>query len=143
MNEKEFSIMKMNKKGFTLIEMLVVIAIIAVLVAIVVPTVSSSTNKAKAATDAANLRSAKAVIQIAILDGTMKVDGTAVKKGTQGVTAADCGIPATSKSGCGNFNVAASNGTITVKYGNATIENLAAVADGSSTSLPDAPAPVE
>ena len=35
---------KMNKKGFTLIEMLVVIAIIAVLVAIIVPTVSNSTN---------------------------------------------------------------------------------------------------
>lgn len=46
-----------NNKGFTLIEMLVVIAIIAVLVSIVIPTVSSSTNKAKAATDAANLRS--------------------------------------------------------------------------------------
>ena len=48
---------KMNKKGFTLIEMLAVIAIIAVLVAIIVPAVGSSTTKAKAATDAANLRS--------------------------------------------------------------------------------------
>ena len=56
----------MNKKGFTLIEMLVVIAIIAVLVAIIVPTVSNSTNKAKAAADAANLRSyaAKAAIEL-------------------------------------------------------------------------------
>ena len=48
---------KMNKKGFTLIEMLAVIAIIAVLVAIIVPAVGSSTLKAKASTDAANLRS--------------------------------------------------------------------------------------
>ena len=48
---------KMNKKGFTLIEMLAVIAIIAVLVAIIVPAVGSSTTKAKASTDAANLRS--------------------------------------------------------------------------------------
>ena len=46
-----------NKKGFTLIEMLVVIAIIAVLVAIVIPVVGSSTTKASAAADAANLRS--------------------------------------------------------------------------------------
>lgn len=48
---------KFNKKGFTLIEMLVVIAIIAVLVSIIIPTVSSATDKAAAATNAANLRS--------------------------------------------------------------------------------------
>ena len=48
---------RLNKKGFTLIEMLVVIAIIAVLVAIIIPTVTAATTKANAATDAANLRS--------------------------------------------------------------------------------------
>jgi prepilin-type N-terminal cleavage/methylation domain-containing protein len=58
---------KMNKKGFTLIEMLVVIAIIAVLVSIIVPAVGNSTTKAKAATDAANLRSVIAEAQINIL----------------------------------------------------------------------------
>lgn len=45
-----------NKKGFTLIEMLVVIAIIAVLISVIIPTVSSATTKAEAAADAANLR---------------------------------------------------------------------------------------
>ena len=44
------------KRGFTLVEMLVVIAIIAVLVAVIIPTTANSTNKAKAAADAANLR---------------------------------------------------------------------------------------
>ena len=48
---------KKNKKGFTLIEMLVVIAIIAILVAIIIPTVMAATSKAAAATNAANLRS--------------------------------------------------------------------------------------
>lgn len=48
---------RLDKKGFTLIEMLVVIAIIAVLVAIIIPVVVSSTDKADAAVDAANLRS--------------------------------------------------------------------------------------
>ena len=53
---------KMNKKGFTLIEMLVVIAIIAVLVSIVIPVVGNSTEKAKEAADAANIRSAIAEV---------------------------------------------------------------------------------
>ena len=47
---------KFNEKGFTLLEMLVVIAIIAILVAIVVPAVANATTRAKAAADAANLR---------------------------------------------------------------------------------------
>lgn len=45
-----------NKKGFTLIEMLVVIAIIAVLISIAIPVITYSTNRAAAATNAANLR---------------------------------------------------------------------------------------
>ena len=60
---------KMNKKGFTLIEMLVVIAIIAILVAIVIPTVTSATEKAKEAKDAANIRSAIAEVTTAALSG--------------------------------------------------------------------------
>ena len=60
---------KMNKKGFTLIEMLVVIAIIAVMVSIIIPTVMNSTNKANAAATAANLRSLKAEITTSILTG--------------------------------------------------------------------------
>ena len=63
---------KMNKKGFTLIEMLVVIAIIAVLVSIIIPTVTSATTKAQAATTAANLRSVKAEIVTKLLTGEIK-----------------------------------------------------------------------
>ena len=66
--------MKMNKKGFTLIEMLVVIAIIAILVAIVIPTVTNATEKAKQATDLANIRSMVAQYQIDNLNGTAKLD---------------------------------------------------------------------
>ena len=60
---------KMNKKGFTLIEMLAVIAIIAVLVAIVIPTVSSATEKAKEAADVANIRAAVATVTTNALAG--------------------------------------------------------------------------
>lgn len=60
---------KMNKKGFTLIEMLVVIAIIAVLVSIVIPVVGNSTEKAKEAADAANIRAAIAEVTTKGLSG--------------------------------------------------------------------------
>ena len=53
----------MNKKGFTLMEMLIVVAIIVILVAVSIPTFTSQLDKAKSATDAANLRAAKAVAQ--------------------------------------------------------------------------------
>ena len=76
----------MNKKGFTLIEMLVVIAIIAVLVAIIIPTVSSATVKAAAATNAANLRSYKAELTTTYLSDPDSVeiadDGTVTFAGT-------------------------------------------------------------
>ncbi|MCQ2406039.1 MAG: type II secretion system GspH family protein [Oscillospiraceae bacterium] len=61
--------MKMNKKGFTLIEMLVVVAILAILVAIVIPVVGNANEKAKEAKDAANIRSAIAECTIARLTG--------------------------------------------------------------------------
>lgn len=48
--------LKRIKRGFTLIEMLAVIAVIAVLVSVAIPIVSGSTDKAAAATNAANLR---------------------------------------------------------------------------------------
>lgn len=59
-----------GKKGFTLMEMLVVIAIIAVLVTILVPSIGASLRKAKEAADVANLRAAYAQYQIAFIEGT-------------------------------------------------------------------------
>ena len=63
-----------NKKGFTLIEMLVVIAIIAVLVAIVIPTVTSATTKAEAAADAANLRNVLGYMNTVLITQEMTID---------------------------------------------------------------------
>ena len=47
---------KRGYKGFTLMEMLIVVAIIAVLVAIAIPVFSAQLNNAKVAADAANIR---------------------------------------------------------------------------------------
>lgn len=75
-----------NTKGFTLMEMLIVVAIIAILIAIAIPTFNSSLNKAKVATDEANIRSGYASVMAEILASsdpiptagktfTLKVDG--------------------------------------------------------------------
>lgn len=60
-------LLKKNEKGFTLMEMLIVVAIIAVLVAIAIPTFNSSLNKAKQATDEANIRAGYASVMLNIL----------------------------------------------------------------------------
>lgn len=52
--------MKKNKKGFTLAELLIVVAIIGVLVAISIPIFNAQLEKAREAADLANLRSAYA-----------------------------------------------------------------------------------
>ena len=79
---------KMNKKGFTLIEMLVVIAIIAVLVSIIIPTVSSATDKAGAATNAANLRSVVAEATTKMLSSDSSATGNVQLTFTNGKVSA-------------------------------------------------------
>lgn len=52
--------MKKNNKGFTLAELLIVVAIIAVLVAVAIPVFTTQLEKSREATDIANVRSAYA-----------------------------------------------------------------------------------
>ncbi len=59
--------MKKNNKGFTLAELLIVVAIIAVLVAIAIPVFTSQLEKSRESTDQANVRSAYAQVMTSIL----------------------------------------------------------------------------
>lgn len=65
---------KNDQKGFTLMEMLIVVAVIAILVAIAIPVFTGSFTKAKEAADHANLRAAFAKASEQYLSGS---DGTA------------------------------------------------------------------
>jgi len=92
-----------NKKGFTLAELLIVVAIVAVLVAISIPVFTSKLEKAREATDVANMRAAKAAAVAMYLDdatkaGTYNYDadagtlGTTTPNGYGKGTTADGGI---------------------------------------------------
>ena len=61
--------MKRNYKGFTLMELVVVIAIVAVLVAVAIPMFASQLEKSREATDLANVRSAYAKVSAAAILG--------------------------------------------------------------------------
>ncbi|MCR5304712.1 MAG: prepilin-type N-terminal cleavage/methylation domain-containing protein [Lachnospiraceae bacterium] len=56
-----------DKKGFTLAELLVVVAIIAILVAVSIPIFTAQLAKSRKATNLANIRSAKAAAVSAML----------------------------------------------------------------------------
>ena len=75
---------KLNKKGFTLAELLIVVAIIGVLVAISIPIFTSQLKKARLATNQANARAAYAAVVAELLDKekTEGSDTYTVKTGT-------------------------------------------------------------
>lgn len=59
---------KRNNKGFTLAELLIVVAIIAVLVAVAIPVFTNQLEKSREATDVANVRSAYAEVMTKYLE---------------------------------------------------------------------------
>ncbi|MBQ3270774.1 MAG: prepilin-type N-terminal cleavage/methylation domain-containing protein [Clostridia bacterium] len=64
---------KNNKRGFTLAELLIVVAIIAVLVAIAIPVFTTQLEKSRQSTDLANIRAAYATL----VANYLETDGTA------------------------------------------------------------------
>ena len=115
--------MKQNKNGFTLMEMLIVIAIIAVLIAVAIPVFASQLEKAREATDRANVRSAYAQVSTEALLGdseaTVTVDLKQKQADWQSVDPVNIGGIVHSKNQGDTKNwigVAAPNGTCVVSY---------------------------
>lgn len=121
--DKAGILMKQNKNGFTLMEMLIVIAIIAVLIAVAIPVFASQLEKAREATDLANVRSAYAQVSTEALLGdseaTVTVDLKQKQADWQSVDPVNIGGIVHSKSQGDTENwkgVAAPNGTCVVSY---------------------------
>ena len=84
---------KLNKKGFTLAELLIVVAIIAILVAIAVPVFSSQLEKSREAVDRSNARSANSMAvstyQLCGMKGKVKFSFKTDDAGNMGISAVD------------------------------------------------------
>ena len=68
LEKRRAELKKRGNKGFTLMEMLIVVAIIAVLIAIAIPIFTSQLERANQATDASNIRSAYAEANVKALE---------------------------------------------------------------------------
>ena len=115
--------MKQNKNGFTLMEMLIVIAIIAVLIAVAIPVFASQLEKAREATDLANVRSAYAQVSTEALLGdpeaTVTVDLKQKQADWQSLNPVNIGgiVHYKDQGDTENWKgVAAPNGTCVVSY---------------------------
>lgn len=137
--------MKQNKNGFTLMEMLIVIAIIAVLIAVAIPVFASQLEKAREATDLANVRSAYAQVSTEALLGdseaTVTVDLKQKQADWQSVDPVNIGGIVHSKSQGDTKNwigVAEPNGTCVVSYKEdyGIILNWSGKADPSTPKYP-------
>lgn len=77
---------KTNNKGFSLIELIIVIAIMAVLVAIIAPNLTKYLGKSKKNTDKKNLDEIESTLKTCITDYDMEYDELLADGGTLTVT---------------------------------------------------------
>jgi prepilin-type N-terminal cleavage/methylation domain-containing protein len=100
---------KNNKKGFTLAELLIVVAIIAVLVAIAIPIFTSQLEKSRESTDLSNIRSYYAEITTALLTGDLTKSGNKVYVANNLEATLGADLPTTAGS---TFTVTVANATL-------------------------------
>ena len=82
---------KNNKKGFTLVELVIVVAVMAILVAVAIPTVASITSSAQTSTDKSNARTIESMIKLEMAEtsatsATESVVASAIAKAKLGIS---------------------------------------------------------
>ncbi len=70
---------KLNKRGFTIVELVVVIVVIAILAAVLIPTISSLVNKANQSADTAAVRQMNEILAMDSVSSSIKNVSDAVK----------------------------------------------------------------
>ena len=80
--------MKKNNKGFTLAELLIVVAIIAVLTAIAIPVFTTQLEKSREATDMSNIRAAYAEVMANYLANGAKTGAAGTSNATEATVTA-------------------------------------------------------
>ena len=132
--------MRINKKnGFTLAELLIVVAIIGVLTAVAIPVFSSQLEKSREATDIANLRSAKAAAVSKYLADDL-TEGTYYFDAQKGILVSEDNFTDGSITGYGkgtNKEGATGNSFETSAIANGTISMSWVDTDGSSNEKAD------
>lgn len=136
---------KLRKNGgFTLVEMLIVVAIIAILVAVSIPLVGSALDKANLATDAANERAFKgALVSGYLLTSADMQEGVEIKADTVYTYDALNGKVGSTSSGYGKsggiegailYGFVSSEGEVSMEWSTAAIANTSGVTNSNLVS---------